>query len=390
MADVKKVPDTPGRNPQPAPKTRLVTVILKDLPDPSKQEDEYGNRFLPQYQPANLGDLPESIRLHGVFDPPVVVKGKDGKWRIVSGHRRVASLYVLAARGTPGFTPDMPVQCLELLDASQLQLVLQSIAANELAKKLEPKERLLAVKKASAVGASKKDIAATVGVSETAVDRDLKIVQDQRILQHVLDDELPPTAAAALVSVAVAKGRLDQFLARFGEWREATKKQIAEEDVRSKQERGRGLRPNQMLVANRLEPHIVRGWLDQLAKGRPLAEGPDLGFEAAFDKKTAVATIRVKVNAMNDDPDHVARVAGQVSMIAKHLAAFAQKRRELEGPTGPQAALQQDDSLLDKELLAEYGLEDVADQLERELRAEEQAAEEAPPEQQQGEATEAE
>jgi ParB-like chromosome segregation protein Spo0J len=390
MADVKKVPDTPGRNPQPAPKTRLVTLILRDLPDPSKRDDGLGNRFLEKYQAANLEDLLDSIRLHGLFDPPVVVKGKDGKWRIVSGHRRVAALYVLAARSTAGFSTDMPVPCLELLDASNLQLVLHSISANELGKKLDAKERLGAVQKASAAGATKKEIAATVGVSETAVERDLKIVKDQRIFQHVLDDHLPPTAAAALVTVASARGRLDEFLAHFGTWVQATKRQIDEEDARAKQERGRGLRPSQMLVANRLEPHVVRGWLDELARGRPLAEGPDLGFEAAFDRKTAVATIRVKVNAMNDDPDHVARVAGQVSQIAKHLAAFAQKRRELEGPTGPQAALQQDDSLLDKELLAEYGLEDVADQLERELRAEEQAAEETPPEQQQEEPTEGE
>jgi ParB-like chromosome segregation protein Spo0J len=383
MADVKKVPDTPGRNPQQAPKTRLVSIPLKELADPSKQEDEFGNRFLPQYQPDNLGDLLDSIKLHGLFDPPVVAKGKDGKWRIVGGHRRVASLYVLVARGAPGFSLDMPVPCLELVDASHLELVIRSIAGNELAKKLEPKERLLAVKKASDAGGQKKDIAATVNVSEKGVERDLKIVKDGRVLQHVLDDHLPPTAAAALVSVAGAKGRLDEFLAHFGACVELTKEQLEGEDRRAKQERGKGLRPAQMLVASRLEPHIVRGWLDALAKGRPLTEGEDLGFEAAFDKKTAVATIRVKVNALNDDPDHVARVAGQVSQIARHLAAFAQTRRELEGPMGPQAALRRDDTLLDKDLLAEYGLEDVADQLEHELRPEAKPAGEAAPEEEQ-------
>jgi hypothetical protein len=92
---------------------------------------------------------------------------------------------------------------------------------------------------------------------------------------------------------------------------------------------------------------------------------------------------------MNDDPDHVARVAGQVSQIAKHLASFARTRRELEGPMGPQAALQKDDALLDKDLLKEFGLEDVADQLEHELRAEEQA-EEAAPEQEPEQPTEGE
>ena len=70
--------------------------------------------------------------------------------------------------------------------------------------------------------------------------------------------------------------------------------------------------------------------------------------------------IRVKVDAKIDNPDRVGRVAAQISQIAKHLEAFAQKRRELEGPMGPQAALQKDDSLLDTTLLEEFGLVDIA------------------------------
>ena len=49
------------------------------------------------------------------------------------------------------------------------------------------------------------------------------------------------------------------------------------------------MKPGQMLVANRLEAHVVRGWIDALAKGRPLTEEADLGFEATFDPKRAVA-----------------------------------------------------------------------------------------------------
>jgi ParB-like chromosome segregation protein Spo0J len=189
MGTDKRAADSPQRSPQQALKRRLVTVTLRDLPDPAKQADEFGNRFLAQYQPENLGDLSDSIRLHGVFDPPVVARGKDGRWRIVSGHRRISALYVLARKGAAGFGLDLPVQCLELVDASELELLLQSIAVNELGKRLEPKERLLAVKKAGEAGATKKQIAATVGASEKAVERDLKIVKDARVLQHVLDDQ---------------------------------------------------------------------------------------------------------------------------------------------------------------------------------------------------------
>jgi len=388
MADEMEVPDGPERNLSSADKTRLVNIPLRDLPNPAEQVDEFANRFKDKYKPENLGDLIESIKLHGLLDPPIVAKDKDGHWKIIGGHRRVATLYVLVALKVPVFNLDMNVPCLEVLDASHLELVIRSIAGNELSQKLDVKERLLAVRKASKEGATKKEIAATVGVSEKAVDRDLKIVANERMLQHVLRDDLPPTAAAALVEAASKKKRLDEFLDYFDAWAQLTKEEIEREERRAKQERGKGLPANQMLVMNKLTPHLIRGWLEALAKGRPLNEEPDLGFEATFDKKSAVATIKVKVDAKNDNPEHVARVAGQVSQIAKHLAAFAKRRREIEGPEGPQAALEKDDALLDTALLKEFGLEDVADHLEKELRAEQKAAADVTPDENQKETKE--
>jgi hypothetical protein len=238
----------------------------------------------------------------------------------------------------------------------------RSITGNELGKKLDVKERLLAVKKAATLGATKKELAAMVGMSEKSIERDLSIVRHPRALQHVMDDNLAPTTAGALVEVAASKGRLDEFLDYFDGFVSRMKQKIEDEDSRAKQERGKGLKPQQMLVMNNVEPHIVRGWLDALAKGKPLTEGKDLGFEASFDKDSAIATIKVKVDARRDPPERLARVAGQVSQVAKHIAAFAQTRKQLEGPEGPQAALQQDDDFIDRELLHAFGLDDVMDE----------------------------
>ena len=184
-------------------------------------------------------------------------------------------------------------------------------------------------------------------------------MRNSRVLQHVLDSNLSPTDAAKVVEVA--KTRIEEFLDYFDNWVLAKIDQIDAEDNRLKQESGRGLKPAQTLVVNRLEPHVVRGWLDALAKGKPLIEAANLGFEASFDRKNAVAIIKVRVDARNDAVERVTRVASQVSQVAKHLAAFAQKRKELEGPEGPQAALQKDMSVVDRELLAHFGLEDLVD-----------------------------
>jgi ParB-like chromosome segregation protein Spo0J len=379
MSDQHQVPGCPEGSTQSAGETRAITVLLKQLLDPAKARDEWGHRFPDKYKPENNPDLLESIRLHGLLDPPVVVKRNDGNYDVIDGHRRVASLYTHAEKGAPGFSLDMPVQCLEVVNASRVGLVIRSLAGNELGRKLDVKERLLAVKHASAAGATKKELAASLGVSERAVERDVKIANNQRVLQHVLGDNLTPTAAAALVEVAATKGRLDEFLEYFDAWSQLAKELIDEEDRRAKQERGKGLKPSQMLVMSRLEPHLVRGWIEALAKGKPLTEEPDLGFEATFDKRTAVATVKLKIDARSDPVEHLVRVASQVSQVAKHLAAFARTRYELEGPQGPQTALEKDDAFLDLGLLEEFGLQDVAEQLQRELQPEDKSAAEITP-----------
>jgi hypothetical protein len=123
-----------------------------------------------------------------------------------------------------------------------------------------------------------------------------------------------------------------------------------------------------MLVMNNLEPHVWKGWLEALAKGRPLKEESDLGFEATFDKKSKIAVVKLKVDATDAPVAHLARVASQISKVAQHLAAVAQTRHQLENPQGPQAALAKDEGFLDRELLKKFDLEDVDMDLAREMR----------------------
>jgi ParB-like chromosome segregation protein Spo0J len=371
--NVPKPPD-PQRAAQAGVQTRLITLRLKQVDDPAQQQDEFANRFGLKYKLESLTDLLEDIKLHGMIEPVQVAKGPDGKWRIISGHRRIAVLYILARQGVPGFSEDMEVPVIEVQNASHLHLLVRSIATNELGERLDVKERLLAVKKLDADQATKKEMASCLKVSEKSIERDLRLARDERLLQHVMDDHLPPTAASALAEIAAKNKRLDEFLDYFDGFVSRKKKEIEDEDRHAKHETGKGLKPSQVLVANRLEPHVVRGWIDALAKGHPLTEEPDLGFQAAFDRKTGVATIKVRLDATRAPVEHVARAASQISKVAKRMAAVAKTRHELEAPEGPQAALQDADSFLDLDLLTQFGLDDVAIQLEQELQAGEQSS----------------
>lgn len=46
-----------------------------------------------------LEDLKNSIALSGIMDPPTVTRREDGKYRLISGHRRTAAVRALVAEG---------------------------------------------------------------------------------------------------------------------------------------------------------------------------------------------------------------------------------------------------------------------------------------------------
>src|SRR5262245_51139780 len=82
----------------PASDMRLVFIPLRQLPDPGKTLDEFSNRFPEKYREENLEDLVESIKIHKLKDPLHIVKARDDFIEIISGHRRLASLYINVRR----------------------------------------------------------------------------------------------------------------------------------------------------------------------------------------------------------------------------------------------------------------------------------------------------
>lgn len=53
--------------------------------------------FYPRPDNAALAELMESIRANGLLEPPTVVPDMDGKYRLISGHSRMAAVRLLAA-----------------------------------------------------------------------------------------------------------------------------------------------------------------------------------------------------------------------------------------------------------------------------------------------------
>lgn len=95
---------------------------------------------------AKLEDLKNSIALSGIMDPPTVTRTEDGKYRLISGHRRTAAVRALVAEGredlrkVPVFVrspKSAAMEELELIMANSTARVLTSAEISQAAQRVE-------------------------------------------------------------------------------------------------------------------------------------------------------------------------------------------------------------------------------------------------------------
>lgn len=93
-----------------------------------------------------LEDLKNSIALSGIMDPPTVTPAEDGKYRLISGHRRTAAVRALVAEGredlrkVPVFVrspKSAAMEELELIMANSTARVLTSAEISQAAQRVE-------------------------------------------------------------------------------------------------------------------------------------------------------------------------------------------------------------------------------------------------------------
>lgn len=93
-----------------------------------------------------LEDLKNSIALSGIMDPPTVTRTDDGKYRLISGHRRTAAVRALVAEGredlrkVPVFVrspKSAAMEELELIMANSTARVLTSAEISQAAQRVE-------------------------------------------------------------------------------------------------------------------------------------------------------------------------------------------------------------------------------------------------------------
>ena len=120
-----------------------------------------------------IDELAASITAHGLLQSLVVRKDKRGKYAVVAGRRRLLALKSLAEAGT--IETDRPIPC-HVLDA-EADATEISLAENVQREPMHPADEFDAFKALIESGMPAADVAARFGVTETVVQKRLKLAQ---------------------------------------------------------------------------------------------------------------------------------------------------------------------------------------------------------------------
>src|SRR5437773_1323821 len=199
--------NTPG-TPSPAPKTRRIWVKLSEL---VLRPEEFCHREADALNPANLKPLIESIKAEGLKHPPEVFTDKGGNIVVVAGNRRVTSLRHLAREGVAGYALDMEIEVIELLGATEQELLVWSVEDNETRANLTSVERLRAARKLAEAGVPDDRAATALGISTKTYMRDLALARHDWLVGHVAAGCVGVTVARELVEAAEKAERVPEL-----------------------------------------------------------------------------------------------------------------------------------------------------------------------------------
>lgn len=176
-ADVANMFENAKKNSAPAEKNDESAEILREI-----ALDDIWQNPLNFYGIRDVEELAESIKLHGLMDPLVVYPMANGKFRLISGHRRWAALHTINAE-----TALCRVVAKPESDAAETLMLIQ---ANSTGRVLTPLEIAMQAEKMTAAliqrrkegvefsGRTRDIVADALGISPTALARK-KVIKDR-------------------------------------------------------------------------------------------------------------------------------------------------------------------------------------------------------------------
>lgn len=160
------------------------------------------------FKEAELQDLVQSIKEHGILQPVTVTKKSDGRYELIAGERRYRSAKILGLPTIPAIVRTATVQ-------QKLELALiENIQREDLNPLEEAKgfERLI-----EEFGLTQEEVAQKVGKSRPAVANTIRLLDLPEEIQHALSTgQLSAGKARALLGLKDDTERLQMFRSMLG------------------------------------------------------------------------------------------------------------------------------------------------------------------------------
>jgi ParB-like chromosome segregation protein Spo0J len=314
--------------------------------------DQYCHRKKKELSPEGLQLLTDSIKLEGGIRVPITIyTNSKGQIVVICGHRRVGALQTLADRKEPGFSHDMEIDAIEIVNGTEQDYVTESVTSNESQLKLSQIERLRALKKLDEAGVKGPRAARALGVSKPTYYSDLRVVENPWAYDLVVDESLALSDASKLIKEAKEKERLDELQAHVEGWIAKTKQEQPDKSVT-------------------ISKALVEHWLRCLTATSKLPLDDTIDNSNKWGIKAHIDQNRLEVHPITMDltkasAEELAILVGQFSQLGKQLTPYAQQKVQIE-----RCREQIDPAPLDFEHLRQHGLAEYADKLEQEYRRE--------------------
>jgi len=316
---------------------------------------------------TRLRSLADAIVARGGIQVPIeFFVNEKGQKVVDAGNRRTAASRLLAKENWPGYTFDMEVPAIEVVGASQQELLLRSVTDNSQHLTLTQTDRIRAAKMLLENHIKKEDAATALGVSVTQLKRDLVIAEHPWMFDFVVKNAITPSSASRLLEVAVAENQIGQLQTDFTAWVAETEKKIEVAKMAEK------LTVAQQLVRTYVTSALLGHWVAQMKRKESLTKLPAARREILEveinPQKNKVSIGGTEIDLMAVSLQQLAEMVSDVETAKKVMLSYLKVRKALGG-TGPQER--------DLEVLREEGLVDLADAIERDrMEATQQAHEE--------------
>ena len=164
-----------------------IFININDIEPDKEQPRKY-------FEEDALLELSESIKLHGMIQPMVVVKGKNGFYEIIAGERRWRAAKMAGLKKVPVIIKSYSDQ-----EKAEIQLI-----ENLQRENLNPIEEALAYKRLMEEFNLKQDeVAEKVSKSRTAVTNALRLLNlDERVQKMLIEEMISMGHARALLALA--------------------------------------------------------------------------------------------------------------------------------------------------------------------------------------------